>query len=104
MSSSENRPRTIAVPLVLFVLTMVPAIGLLIVAFTIWLSNLLGSAIWACVVVGALFLLTATILYLVALRGAVKRMQERLETVYQTSRAIQTGFDWIQEKIDKFWP
>ena len=90
-------------PLILFVLTILPAIGLLIAAITMWLSLLLDSAIWACVVVGAGFLLIATVLYLASLRGAVKRMQERMETVYETSRIVQSGFDWINEKVAKLW-
>ena len=90
-------------PLILFVLTILPAIGLLIAAMTMWLSMLLDSAIWACVVVGASFLLIATVLYLISLRGAVKRMQERMETVYETSRIVQSGVDWINEKVAKLW-
>ena len=92
-----------AVPLILFVLTILPAMGLLLAAFTIWLSYMLDSAIWACVVVGAIFLLIAIILYLVSLRGAVRRMQDRLETIYETSRVVKLGFDWINEKFVKFW-
>ncbi len=91
------------VPLVLFVLALLPAIGLLIAAIAIWFSDVLGSAILSCLVVGGFFLLTAVILYLVSLRGAVKRMQERLETIYETSRVIRSGFDWINEKIEKWW-
>ena len=92
-----------ALSLILFVLTMLPAIGLLIAAFTIWLSYLMDSAICACIVVGVIFLLMATLIYLIWLRGAIKRMQERMETVYETSRVIQSGLDWINAKISGFW-
>lgn len=103
MISTEKRSRAVAVPLILFVLTLLSALGLLIAALTIWLSWLFDSTVLSCIVVGSMFLLIAVAIYLAALRGAIKRMQERLETVYQTSRAIQSGFDWINDKILKFW-
>ena len=100
--SITNNTGKVAVPLIVFVLTILPAISLLIAALTIWLSRVLGSAILSCVVVGGAFLLVATIIYLVTLRGAVKRMQERLETIYETSRVFKTGFDKIRELVDNF--
>ncbi|MBQ2394718.1 MAG: hypothetical protein II307_03030 [Alistipes sp.] len=105
MINSEKRPRavSIAIPLVLFILTILPAFGLLIAALTIWLSHLFDSAIISCIVAGGSFLLIAQIVYFAMLRRAVKRVQERLETIYETSRVFQSGFDWINEKIGKFW-
>lgn len=103
MASPDKKSRAVVLPLILFLLTILPAIGLLIAALTIWLSYLFNSAIWACVVVGAGFLLIAIIVYLVSLRGAVKRVQERMETIYETSRAVQSGFEWVNEKIVKLW-
>lgn len=100
--SSEN-PVKVVIPLVLFVLMMMPAIGLLIAALTMWLAQLLGSAIGACMVAGGGFLLVAMVIYLVWLRGAVRRMQERLETIYETSRVLKSGFDWIGGLFNKFW-
>lgn len=90
-------------PLILFVLTLLPAIGLLIAALAIWLSSLMGSAVWSCVALGGAFLLIAILLYLISLRDAVRRMQERLEVIYETSRVLHSGLDWVNEKIGKLW-
>ncbi len=103
MISPEKRSRALALPLILFVLTVLPAFGLLIAAVTIWLSCLFDSAIISCIVVGGVFLLIALTIYFAMLRSAVKRMQERMETIYETSRVFRSGFDWINDKIDKFW-
>lgn len=103
MTSQDKKSQSVAVPVVLFVLSILPAIVLLITAFTIWLATLFDSAILACIVVGCAFLLIATALYFVSLRSAVKRVQDRLETIYETSRVVQSGLDWINEKIDKYW-
>ena len=103
MTSQDKKSQSVAVPVVLFVLSILPAIVLLITAFTIWLATLFASAILACIGVGCAFLLIATALYFVSLRSAVKRVQDRLETIYETSRVVQSGLDWINEKIDKYW-
>ncbi len=106
MESSKNGAHTVLVSLILFAMTMLPAIALLIVAFTIWLSRVMDSAIWACVIVGAMFLLIATIIYFVWLQRSVKRVQEQIETVYETSRVIQSVLDWVNAKIAtlRSWP
>jgi uncharacterized protein (DUF983 family) len=103
MASSEKSSRAVVMPLIRFVLTILPAIGLFVAALTVWLSLLLDSVIWACVVIGASFLVVATILYLIWLRGAVKRIQEQMATIYETARLFRSGLDWIGEKIAKFW-
>ena len=103
MAFQENRSRAVALPLVLFVLTLLPALGLLISAFVMWLSQLFGSVMLSCIVVGGALMLMAIILYFALLRGAIKRMQEQLETVYETSRVVQSGLGWINEKIARFW-
>jgi uncharacterized protein (DUF983 family) len=104
MNSSEKRSRAVVLPLALFVLTILPAIGLLVVALVIWLSSLLGSEIWACVGVGAILLLVAMIIYFVSLRGIVNQLQERVDTIYEVLKIVKRGFDWVNVKISRFWP
>ena len=103
MASQRDKSRAVALPLILFVLTLLPALGLLISAFVMWLSQFFSSVMLSCIVVGGAFLLMAIILYFALLRGVIKRMQERLETVYETSRVVQSGLGWVNEKIAKFW-
>lgn len=100
--SNPNKNSGVVGALVFFLLVILPSIGLFISALTIWLAQLLGSAIYACLIVGGVLLLVAALIYLIKLRGAVKRMQERIETIYETSRLLQLGFEWINEKINKF--
>ena len=103
MASAENRSRALVVPLLLFVLTLLPALGLLLASLTIWLAQLLGSAILSCVVVGGGLLLISLILYLALLRDTIKRLQDRLDVIYETSRVVHSGLDWINAKIGGLW-
>ena len=100
--SNPNKNSGVVSALVFFILVILPSIGLFISALTIWLAQLLDSAIYACLIVGGALLLVAVLIYLIKLRCAVKRMQERMETIYETSRLLQSGFEWINEKIAKF--
>ena len=100
--SNPNKNSGVVSALVFFILIILPAIGLFISALTIWLSQLLDSAIYACIIVEGTLLLVAVLIYLIKLRGAIKRMQERMETIYETSRLLQSVFEWINEKINKF--
>lgn len=103
MGSSEKRSRAIALPMVLFVLTLLPALVLLVFAFVMWLSQLFGSLMLSCIVVGGALLAIAIIIYFALLRSVIKQAQEQLETVYETSRIVQSGLDWVNEKIAGFW-
>ena len=103
MSSSDKGPQAVVLPFVLFVLTILPALGLLLAAGVVYLSQLFGSAILSCVLVGVLLLLIALIVYFALLRGVIRRMQERLEMIYETSRVLHSGFDWVNDQISRFW-
>ena len=103
MSSAENRSRALVVPIILFVLTLLPALGLLLASFTLWLSQLVGSAILSCVIVGVALLLISLIIYFALLRGVIKRMQDRLDVIYETSRIVHSGLDWINSKLGGLW-
>ena len=103
MGSSEKRSRAVALPVVLFVLTLLPALVLLVFAFVMWLSQLFGSLMLSCIVVGGALLAIAIIIYFALLRSVIKQAQEQLETVYETSRIVQSGLGWVNEKIAGFW-
>lgn len=87
------------VSMVCFVLIAVTGGLLLISALVVWLAAVLGSLIGSMLIVSGICLLTALLIYLIALREPFRRIEEQIDTVYEVARAARSGYDWIMCKF-----
>ena len=82
-----------------FLLSAVTAFFLLIAATVAWLAALLGSLLYAVLIVGGFFAVVATLIYLLAIHRPLQRIREQAETVYEVARLFQSGYDWVMGKV-----
>lgn len=99
MSPTEHRSRSVAGPLVFFALTAVIAAGMFLTAVVLWLSEILGSTVLACIIVGGVFAIVAIIIYFASVRATIERFRENLDTVYEVSHLAKSGYEWILRRI-----
>lgn len=85
--------------LILFALCAIMAILLLLMALVVWLSEVTGSLILAAALVGSFFAVLSTVIYWLALNDAIRRIGNKLETVYDVAHTVQIGYEWILERI-----
>ena len=73
-----------------------PAAALLfVVALVVWLAEMMGSILYPCLIVGAFMALVALLLYKVTLRDALRDIDERFGAIYELTRIVREGVDWI---------
>ena len=73
-----------------------PAAALLfVVALVVWLAELMGSIIYPCLIVALFLAILAIIIYKVSLRDALREMHERMGVVYEVTKLLREGFEWI---------
>lgn len=85
--------------LVCFGLTSAIAIVLLVTALVVWMSYMTGSLIASALIVGGFFALLSYVIYLLAIRDALERFNTQIATIYEVARVVQTGYEWVTEKI-----
>ena len=88
----ENRSPLAA--LIIVALAAPAAALLLVVAIVVWLSELMGSVIYPCLILGLFFALLATIVYKVSLRDAMREIDERWHVIYDVTKLLREGIDW----------
>ncbi len=99
MSPTEHRTRPVAGPLALFTITAAIAAAMFLTAVVLWLSEILGSTVLACIIVGGVFAIVAIIIYFASVRTTIERFRENLDTVYEVSRLAKSGYEWIIARI-----
>ena len=72
----------------MFVVMLSVALLLLSLALVLLLTELLGSILAALITVGMTLLLISGIIYVTSLRGTIRRLQQRLNTIYDVSTII----------------
>lgn len=72
----------------MFVVILSVALLLLSLALVLLLTELMGSILVALIVVGMTMLLLSGIIYVTSLRGAIRQLQQRLNTIYDVSTII----------------
>ena len=82
-----------------FLFSAVTAFCLLIAAAVAWLAAVLGSLLYAVLIVGGFFALVAVLIYLLAIHRPLQRIREQAETVYEVARRFQAGYDWVMDKV-----
>ncbi len=99
MSPTEHRQRPVAGPLALFAITAAIAAAMFLTAVVLWLSEILGSTVLACIIVGGVFAIVAIIIYFASVRATIERFRESLDTVYEVSHLAKSGYEWIIARI-----
>lgn len=73
----------------------------LTMALALWLGELLCSATLAWVIVGVLLLAIAVIIYFVSLHKTIRRINRRLDTVYEVSATLEALYQQAMMLIRK---
>ncbi len=89
-------------PFLFFGITAAIAILMLLLAAFIWLSALTGSFVVSALILGVFFAVISIVVYLSAIRDAMKRIRMQAATVYEVARLVLSGYEWIVEKVSLF--
>jgi hypothetical protein len=93
----ENRSYFAAL---LIVALAAPVAALLfVVALVVWLSEIMGSIVYPCLLIGAFFALIATILYKVSLRDVMREMDERIRLLSEFIGTLREGVEWVMRLL-----
>ena len=95
----ENRSYITA--LIIVALAAPAAALLLVVALVVWLSEIMGSIIYPCLILGLFFALLANIIYKVSLRDAMREMNERLSVIYDVTKLLSEVVGWGMRTLFK---
>lgn len=90
----------------MFVVILSVALLLLSLALVLLLTELLGSILAALITVGMTMLLISGIIYVTSLRGTIRRLQQRLNTIYDVSTIIVLAYQRATSliaTISKLW-
>lgn len=90
----------------MFVVMLSVALLLLSLALVLLLTELLGSILVALIIVGMTMLLISGIIYVTSLRGTIRRLQQRLNTIYDVSTIIVLAYQRATSliaTISKLW-
>ena len=74
----------------------------LTMALALWLGELICSATLAWVVVGAILVAIAIVIYFVSLHKTIKRINRRLDTVYEVSATVEMLYRQVVMLIRRF--
>ncbi len=99
-SSSSNRHFGSA--LILFALSALIALLLMVVAFVVWLAEMMSSMTGALLLTGGVFALIAAVVYLFSLHEAFRQVASRLDTIYDVARAVQWGYRLVGEQLARW--
>ena len=90
------RERRFSFAALIIVALAAPAAALLfVVALVVWLAEMMGSILYPCLIVGAFMALVALLLYKITLRDALREIDERFGAIYELTRIVREGVDWI---------
>ena len=88
--------------LVLFMCAIIVGVFALTMALALWIGELLCSATLAWVIVGTIFVVAAVIIYFVSLHQTIKRINRRLDTVYEVSATVDALYRQVIMLIRRF--
>ncbi len=83
----------------IFVIFALLASTTLLAAGVLWLSELLGSTLYALTIVGLFAALIALFTYFATLRRAMQELRERVETLYEVANLAHRGYHWIIKRV-----
>ena len=74
----------------------------LTMALALWLGELICSATLAWVIVGVIFIVIALLVYFVSLHKSIRRINRRLDTVYEVSATVEALYRQVLMLIRRF--
>ena len=87
--------------LILFMCAIIVGAFALTMALALWLGELICSATLAWVIVGTILVVVAAIIYFVSLHKTIRRINRRLDTVYEVSATVETLYRQVLMLIRK---
>ena len=88
--------------LILFMCAIIVGALALTMALALWLGKLICSAILAWVIIGAFYMIVATIIYFVSLHKTIRGINRRLDTVYEVSATVEMLYRQVVMLIRRF--
>lgn len=61
-------------------------------ALVVWVADVVGSLLFATIIVGVIYLVVAIVVYFMSLHATIERISRRLDTVYEVSAAIEAAY------------
>ncbi|MBO5820635.1 MAG: hypothetical protein J6R02_03485 [Alistipes sp.] len=61
-------------------------------ALVVWVADVVGSLLFATIIVGVIYLVVAIVVYFMSLHATIERISRRLDTVYEVSAAIEVAY------------
>ena len=88
--------------LVLFVCAIIVGAFALTMALALWLGELICSAALAWVIVGVIFIVVAVVIYFASLHKTIRRINRRLDMVYEVSATADALYRQVVALIRRF--
>lgn len=64
-------------------------------ALVVWVADVVGSLLFATIIVGVIYLVVAIVVYFMSLHTTIERISRRLDTVYEVSAAIEAAYSQV---------
>ena len=61
-------------------------------ALVVWVADVVGSLLFATIIVGVIYLVVAIVVYFMSLHTTIERISRRLDTVYEVSATIEAAY------------
>lgn len=61
-------------------------------ALVVWVADVVGSLLFATIIVGVIYLVVAIVVYFMSLHATIERISRRLDTVYEVSATIEAAY------------
>ena len=87
------------VPLVAMAAFAMIATILFVAALVIWLSGVLGSMIYTCLITGVVLSLFAALIYAVWIREPLRRLHDRIGAIYEVALYAKLGCEWAVRRL-----
>ena len=92
MSEQNRESAGILSSIIFFVIAISSAVILLMASAVIWIGELIGSGALACIIVAAVLLLIAWMIYFLAARQSIEKLTQHLDLVYNIASAARNAY------------
>lgn len=96
MANDKLLKKQLLLPLLSFAAAIIVATILLMTALVIWLTELIGSAPLAALIVAGVFLAASWLIYAVWTRPVIEYINQKLDTIYDVAFAARNGYEVVR--------
>ncbi len=109
MSEQNQESAGILSSIIFFVITIAAAVILLMASAVIWIGELIDSGALACIIVAVALLFIAWMIYFLAARRSIERLNQHMERVYNIATAASNAYHSALKLItsifgETLWP